>query len=350
VIERYFSPVTVKRMRKFKKLRRGYYAFIIVVILYGLSFFSEYLISGRALVVKHEGKFHFPAFTGRYYPGKTFGLDIDTVNYRALKRHYESSENSESWVLMPIYPYGPLENLLDEMEGEPPHAPSTEHWMGTDDRGRDVFARLAYGFRISISFALIVVSMSYMVGITIGAILGYFGGKVDILGQRLVEIWSSLPFLYTIMIVASIIEPNFFMLAFLLAGFRWMGMTYYVRGEFLREKSKDYVSAAIAIGAKDRSIIFKHILPNALTPVISFMPFAVVASIGSLVSLDFLGFGLPAPTPSWGELIGQGLANLQSWWLVMAPFAALFVTLLLISFIGEAIREAFDPKQFARLR
>ena len=205
-------------------------------------------------------------------------------------------------------------------------------------------------------------TVSLCIGVTAGALLGYFGGKLDILGVRLIEIWSSLPFLYTIIIVSSIVvpiylpgrnlvlQPSFWLLIFILTAFDWMGITYYVRGEFYREKSKDYVGAAISMGASDRSIIFKHILPNALTPIVSFAPFMVVGNIGALVALDFLGFGLPAPTPSWGELIGQGVENLTKWWLVFFPLAAMFVTLLLIVFIGEAVREAFDPKEYSRLR
>ena len=193
-------------------------------------------------------------------------------------------------------------------------------------------------------------TFTYVIGISIGALLGYFGGTFDILVQRLVEIWSAMPFLYTVMIFASVMIPNFWMLVFILVLFRWMGMTYFIRAEFLREKAKDYVAAARAIGCTDGTIIFKHILPNALTPVISFAPFAIVAGIGSLVSLDFLGFGLPAPTPSWGELLGQGLASLNKPWLILSPTMAMFITLLLVSFIGEAIREAFDPKQYSRLR
>jgi len=189
-----------------------------------------------------------------------------------------------------------------------------------------------------------------VIGITIGALLGYYGGTFDIVMQRFVEIWSAMPFLYTVMIFAAIMIPNFWMLVGILVMFKWMGMTYYIRAEFLREKSKDYVAAARAIGCTDGAIIFRHILPNALTPVISFAPFAVVADIGALVSLDFLGFGLPAPTPSWGELLGQGLSNLTKPWLILSPTLAMFCTLLLVSFIGEAIREAFDPKQYSRLR
>src|SRR3990172_5050499 len=231
---------------------------------------------------------------------------------------------------MPPYPYSPIESLLD-LPGTPPHAPSWQHLFGTDDRGRDIFARLAYGLNVSLSFALLVLLISFAIGITVGALLGYFGAKVDMFGLRLIEIWSSLPFLYTIIIVSSIVvpiylpgrnlllQPSFWLLIVILTVFDWMGITYYIRGEYYREKAKDYVGAAIAMGASDWTIMFKHILPNSLTPVISFAPFFIVGNIGALVSLDFLGFGLPAPTPSWGELIGQGMDNLTKWWLVLFP-------------------------------
>ncbi len=352
-LEKYFSPVTMKRIRRFRRIKRGYYSFLLILTLYFVSLFSEFLMNNKALVVKYQGHYYFPVFS--FYPGKTFGLkDEGEPDYRRLKVRFEKEAAADpakagNWVLLPPYPYSPIESLLD-LPGEPPHPPSWEHWLGTDDRARDVFVRLVYGFRISITFALVVVFFSYVIGITVGAILGYFGGRVDILGQRLVEIWSSLPFLYTVMIISSIIEPNFILLAVLLCIFSWMGMSFYIRGEFLREKSKDYVSAAVALGARDRTIIARHILPNALTPIVSFAPFSIVSSIGALVSLDFLGFGLPAPTPSWGELMGQGLSNLHSWWLVTAPFGAMFFTLLLVSFIGEAVREAFDPREYSRLR
>jgi microcin C transport system permease protein len=430
------SPIFKKRWSKFKTLKRGYYAFLFIIVIFGLSFFSEFLINSKAIMVKYQGEIHFTLFS--FESAKSFGLKgYGIPNYRHMKDVYEvrnrerkeriangtASEEDlkykewgDDWVMLPLYPYGPLETLLDELPGRPPHPPTWaevrwrqamydarlfqfpekmpgkqeisekyghpewkdldqvklyhklalagllplkegvelpgtfEHLLGTDDRGRDVFARMVYGFRTSVSFALVVTLFCYMIGISIGALLGYFGGKFDIIMQRFVEIWSAMPFLYTVMIFAAIMIPNFWMLVIILVMFKWMGMTYFIRGEFLREKSKDYVAAARAIGCKDGAIIFKHILPNALTPVISFAPFAVVANIGALVSLDFLGFGLPAPTPSWGELLGQGLANLHKEWLILSPILAMFVTLLLVSFIGEAIREAFDPKQYSRLR
>ena len=348
-----------KRLRKFRAIKRGYYSFLIIVGAYAISFFLPLLVNNEALAVGYHGRWYFPV--AKYYPASTFGQQaFGEPDYRALAETLRR-EGAGNWILLPPYPYSPTESLLD-LPGTPPNRPSWQHIFGTDDRGRDIFARLAYGFNVSLSFALLVLTVSLCIGVTAGALLGYFGGKLDILGVRLIEIWSSLPFLYTIIIVSSIVvpiylpgrnlvlQPSFWLLIFILTAFDWMGITYYVRGEFYREKSKDYVGAAISMGASDRSIIFKHILPNALTPIVSFAPFMVVANIGALVALDFLGFGLPAPTPSWGELIGQGVENLTKWWLVFFPLAAMFVTLLLIVFIGEAVREAFDPKEYSRLR
>jgi microcin C transport system permease protein len=348
-----------KRLHKFRTIKRGYYSFLILLAAYFASFFLPLLVSSTALMVRYDGHFYFPVF--QYYPAANFGQQtIGEPDYRALASTFRE-QNQSNWVLMPPYPYSPIESLLD-LPGEPPNRPSRQHIFGTDDRGRDIFARLAYGFNVSLSFALLVLGISLGIGVSVGASLGYFAGKVDLVGQRLIEIWSSLPFLYTIIIVSSIVvpiylpgrnlvlQPSFWLLIVILTAFDWMGITYYVRGEFYREKAKDYVAAAISIGASDRAIIFRHILPNSLTPVVSFAPFMVVGNIAALVALDFLGFGLPAPTPSWGELIGQGVDNLTKWWLVFFPLAAMFITLLLIVFIGEAVREAFDPKEFSRLR
>ena len=353
------ESVIRKRLRKFKRLKRGYWSFVAILIAYVVSFFLPVLANNNAIIVKYEDKLYFPLL--EVYQATQFGQSaIGEANYRALREQFAVKEASD-WVFMPPYPYGPNESLLDEA-GFPPHPPTKQHLFGTDDRGRDVFVRLAYGFHISVTFAILVTLVSYVLGIVVGATLGYLGGKVDLLGQRTIEIWSSLPFLYTVIIVSSIIvpvylpgrsqllQPAFWLLAIILSAFGWMGITYYVRGEFYREKVKDYVGAALSMGASEPIIMFKHILPNSLTSVVSFAPFAIVANIGALVALDFLGFGLPAPTPSWGELIGQGMNNLTKWWLVLFPLAAVFVTLLLVVFIGEAIREAFDPKEFSRLR
>lgn len=351
------SSVSVfrRRWQKFRTLKRGWYSFVVLVACYITTFFLFLLVNNRAIAVHYDGETYFPAFAaefeGRIHQARDFGQRaIGETNYRKLATEFSAEKNSGNWVLLPPYPYSPIESLLREIPGNPPHAPSLDHWCGTDDRGRDVFARLVYGFRISISFALGVVILSYVLGMIVGACFGYFGGRVDIFGQRLVEIWAALPFLYTIIIISSIARPNMWLLIALLAAFGWISISFYLRGEFYREKAKDYVAAAIAQGESNPSIIFRHILPNSLTPIISFAPFAIVGSIGSLVSLDFLGFGLPPPTPSWGELVGQGLANIQKWHLVLFPLGALFATLLMVVFIGEAIREAFDPKVYSRLR
>ena len=357
--ERPSISILRRRLRKFRALKRGYYSFLLVVASYAISFFLPLLINNKALVVRYEGRFYFPLM--QYYPASTFGQQaFGEPNYRELAQSFRQ-QPAGNWALLPVIPYSPTESLLD-LPGPPPHPPSWQHLFGTDDRARDIFARLAYGFNVSLTFALLVLLIGNAIGITVGAMLGYFGGKLDILGQRVIEIWSSLPFLYTIIIVSSIVvpiylpgrnlvlQPSFWLLIIILTAFDWMGITYYVRGEFYREKAKDYVGAAIAMGASELSIMFKHILPNSLTPVVSFAPFMIVGNIGALVSLDFLGFGLPAPTPSWGELINQGMENLNKWWLVFYPLGAMFVTLLLIVFIGEAVREAFDPKEYSRLR
>jgi microcin C transport system permease protein len=348
-----------KRIRKFRRLKRGYYSFLLILSAYLFSFLLPVVMNGTPLAVRYEGRYFFPMV--RFYSVTDFGMEgFGEPDYRALKTQFAQSGRG-NWVLMPPYPYGPNEALLDLTES-PPNPPSREHPFGTDDRGRDVLVRLAYGFNISLTFALMVLLFAESFGVMVGAALGYFGGKLDIFGQRLIEIWSSLPFLYTIIIISSIIvpvyvpgrlqvfQPSFWLLVVILAAFDWVGITYYLRGEFYREKAKDYVAAAIATGVSEPKIMFKHILPNALTPVVSFAPFVVVANISALVALDFLGFGLPAPTPSWGELISQGTQNLTKWWLVFFPLSALFLTLLLVVFIGEAVREAFDPKEFSPLQ
>lgn len=343
------TSIFKKRWKKFKTIKRGYYAFLIILFFFILSFFLPFFVNRDALIVKYESEYFFPVF--KFYSAETFkqqGVQGE-ANYRLLKEQFKEAD-SDNWVLMPLYPFGPNENLLDELTEIPPTPPNSEHIFGTDDRGRDVFARLVYGFNIGLSFSLVVSFFSYLVGISIGSMLGFFGGKVDIFGQRFIEIWSTLPFLFVMIILSSILNPNFLLLTIVLTLFGWMNMTYYIRGEFYREKARDYVSAAISMGAKSSTIIFKHILPNALTPVITFLPFIIVANIFSLIALDYLGFGLPPPTPSWGQLMNQGMQNIEKWWLIATPLLAMFLTLLSITFIGEAIREAFDPKVYSRLR
>lgn len=361
-----------RRWRKFKSLKRGYYSLLVLVGAYLASFFLPLLVNNKALAVRYEGRWYFPAvkswlvslpligrlFGSDFYSGEFFGQRGNPAecNYRLLKQQYES-EGGQNLVILPPYPYSPLEDITTE--GNAAFLAPLERGpdgflrlLGTDDRGRDVFARMAYGFQISLSFALILALLEYLIGVPIGAALGFFGGRFDILAQRLIEIWATVPFLFLVIIVASIVRPNFILLLLLLALFTWVGITVLIRAEFYREKAKDYVAAAFAVGVPRWKIMFKHILPNALVPIITYFPFSVVAGIGALVSLDFLGFGLPPPTPSWGEMMSVGLQHLATgkWWLMLSPMAALFLTLTLIVFIGESVREAFDPRTFSRLR
>ena len=270
-----------------------------------------------------------------------------------LARTLAVFERGDAWVVMPLYRYGPADLRLD-FEKNPPNPPSFALGLplGTDQPGRDVVPLLLYGFRLSLSFALLVAAVGEGFGILVGGIQGYFGGWVDILSQRFVEIWGSIPFLFVMMILASMITPTFLVMALMLIVLRsWIGITYYVRGEFYREKSKDYVQAAIGTGVSDWKIITKHILPNSIVPIVTFTPFAIVGFIGSLVSLDYLGFGLPPGTPSWGALLRQGLENVTDYpHLTIVPTLALAATLYAVVMIGEAVREAFDPKVFSRLR
>ncbi len=339
-----------KRWLKFKTLKRGYYSLIFLTAIYALSFFFPLLINTRALVVSYEGERYYPAvpLIGGYIAGKQFGQDVPgEANYRQLKADWQA-QGSSNWVILVAYPYGPFEDITSGNKMF--EAPSREHWFGTDNTGRDVFARMMYGFRISLSFAIILVFFEYIIGVSIGGAMGYFGGKFDLLMQRLIEIWSTVPFFFVVIIISSIIKPNFLLLIVILAMFGWIGMTYYMRAEFYREKTKDYVAAAISMGQSNFNIIFKHILPNSLVPIITYFPFAMVGGIEALVGLDFLGFGLPPPTPSWGQMVSVGIQNITKWWMVAVPLGALFMTLMLITFIGEAVREAFDPKVFSRLR
>ncbi len=343
-----------KRWLKFKTMKRGYYSFVIIVTLYVLSWFLPIMINSKALIVHYEGEYFFPALRDfslvpdRVFRGEEFGQDVPgQAKYRELQKQWQV-ENSDNWVIMPLYEYGPFEDITSGNKMYDP--PSNNHWLGTDDTGRDVFARLSYAFNISISFSLLLALFGYSIGIAVGGAMGYFGGKFDLLFQRIIEIWSSLPMLFVIIIISSIIRPTFFLLIFIYILVNWIGMTYPMRAEFYREKAKDYVAAALSMGQSNRKVIFKHILPNSLVPVITYLPFSIVGGIASLVGLDYLGFGMPPPTPSWGQMLDVGLQNISKWWMVFSPVGAEFLTLMLVVFIGEGVREAFDPKVYSRLR
>ncbi len=416
------DSILKKRIRRFKSIKRGYYSLIILGALYTISLIAPILISKEALLVCYANgtydigekfkdmnnngtydsselftdnyNYYSPAFSklfegiigATYYEASFFGQDsiqgkkkYGAPHYRLLKKKFEN-ENLGNYVIMPLYPFGPFEEVLSERDEDFQDKNKNEKWdkgeiyfdenrngqydayfpatfpdsiniLGTDNQGRDVFARLIYGLKVSLTFAIVVTFFSYTFGIIIGGVLGYFGGKVDLFGLRIIEVFSAMPFLFLMMILGQIFKPSIMLLAFMymfITG--WIGISWYVRGEFYREKAKDYVSAAVSMGQSTWKIIIKHILPNALTPIITFAPFAVIGYISALVSLDFLGFGLQPPTPSWGELLVQGKSNLQYWHLIVVPLSAIGITLFLITFIGEAIREAFDPKVYSRLR
>ena len=338
-----------KRWNKFKSLKRGYYSLITLLTLYFISFFLPLVINNRALIVNYNNELYFPIITG-YIPGKQFGQEVPgEARYRLLKESFKQDINHNNWVLMPPYSFSPYEDIT--FEGNKMFdPPSKRHWLGTDNTGRDVFARLCYAFNISISFGLILTIINYIVGIVIGGCMGYYGGKFDLFFQRLIEIWASLPMLFVIIIISSILKPSFIILIGIYTLVNWISMTYLIRAEFYREKAKPYVAAALSMGQSNFKVMFKHILPNSLVPVITYFPFSVVAGISALVGLDYLGFGLPPPTPSWGQMLDVGLSNITKWWMVFAPVTSQFLTLLAIVFIGEGVREAFDPKVYSRLR
>ena len=338
------NPLTIKKIKRFKSIKRGYYSFIIFAVMILISLFAEMLINNRAIIVHHEGKYYFPTYR-HMITGSTFGLDYSyETNYKQLAEKFRDEEKG-NWVLMPIVPYNAYENDLRKDEF-PPFPPSTKekHYLGTDAVGRDIVARLVYGFRIAIYFSLLLLLVNYAIGVSIGSAMGFWGGKFDLIFQRIIEIWSNVPFLYVIIIISSIMVPNFLMLILIMAFFGWIGITWTMRTVTYKEREREYVLAARALGASNFRIIFKHIIPNTIAIIVTFAPFAVSGGIVALTTLDYLGFGLPPPTPSWGELLQQGWNNLDAWWIASSVVVAMIVTLMTVTFVGEAVREAFDPK------
>lgn len=351
------NPITRKKLHRFRQIRRGYFSFVVLATLVLFSVLAELFINNRALVVRYDGQWFFPTY-GPVRMGSEFGLEgvggQTPVNYRELKERFRSESGAGNWVVMPIIPYSPYENISYGGVFRAT-APSWErlHLFGTDGIGRDIFARTVYGFRIAIFFALAYLCLTYLIGIIIGCIMGYYGGIFDLVVQRIIEVWSNIPFLYMVIIIFSVVPstvsvPNRIgILLSILVLFSWIGMTYYMRTATYREKAKDYAAAALVLGASPARVIFRHILPNSLSTIVTFMPFTIVGAITSITALDFLGFGLPPPTPSIGELLKQGTGNLSTApWIVIAAFATLTLTLTLVTFIGEAVREAFDPRKF----
>jgi len=328
--------------QRFKTHRLGYWSLLIFSFAFVLSLFAEVIANDKPLIVKYQGEYYLPMI--KTYPETTFGGDFPTpTDYLdpAIRKKFKEAGH---WAIYPIIPY--RFDTLNYFAKEPnPASPSVDNWLGTDDRGRDVLARLIYGFRLSILFALALTIIGVVIGVLTGALMGYFGGRVDLISQRAIEIWSSMPELYLLIIFASIFAPSVALLIILLSLFGWMGLSDYVRAEFFKNRALEYVRAAQALGLSNRQIIWRHILPNSMTPVITFLPFRMSAAILALTSLDFLGLGVPPNQASLGELLAQGKANLDAWWISLSTFLVLVFTLLLLTFIGDAIRDAFDTRR-----
>jgi microcin C transport system permease protein len=293
-------------------------------------------------VVRYEGAFYFPLL--REYPESAFGGDLPTAaDYQDPFIRKKITEGG-NWALYTLIPYG--SRSISYYTPLPfPSPPSSANWLGTDERGRDLLAQLLYGFRLSVLFGLALMAIGVVIGVVTGAVQGYFGGKTDLAFQRLIEIWSSMPELYLLIIFSAVFAPSVALLIVLLSLFGWMGLSDYVRAEFLRNRQMDYVKAARALGVGNGRIMWRHILPNSMTPVVTFLPFRMSAAILALTSLDFLGLGVPPGTPSLGELLSQGKQNIDAWWISIATFAVLVLTLLLLTFMGDALRDALDPRK-----
>lgn len=341
------NPLTRKKWQRFETLSRGYWSAVLLSILLLLSAMAELWINNKALVVRYDGEYYFPVVS-RIYSNETFGLSgQQAVNYRQLQRHFDEIRKGD-FVVMPLIPWDPYEQ--DFQSGSPPTAPnwSQGHLLGTDVIGRDILARLVYGFRIAMAFALMTLVASYAIGIVVGVLMGYWGGKFDLIAQRVIEIWSMVPFLYVIMILVSITQPTFGLFVAINVLFGWVGMTWYMRTMTYKEASRDYILAARAMGASTWRILRRHIFPNTMVMVMTLAPFTIAGNITALTALDYLGLGLMPPTPSWGDLLQQGKSNLSAPWIVGSVVSAMVLVLVMVTFIGEAMREAFDPKPYTR--
>jgi microcin C transport system permease protein len=328
--------------RRFRRNRLGFWSLVVFSTLLVLSLFAEVLSNDKPLVVRYEGSFYFPL--AKSYPETVFGGDFLTETDFHDPFIQAQIAKGGNWAIFPPNPYGP--RSLNYFAKSPnPSAPTRENLLGTDDRGRDMLAQLIYGFRLSVLFALALTAVGVLIGVVSGAIQGFFAGKVDLAFQRFIEIWDSMPELYLLIIFSAIFAPSVALLLILLSLFGWMGLSQYVRAEFLRNRQMDYVRAARALGVGNGRIMWRHILPNSMTPVITFLPFRMSAAILALTSLDFLGLGVPPGTPSLGELLSQGKNNIDAWWISLSTFTVLVTTLLLLTFMGDALRDALDPRK-----
>ena len=335
------SPLNQRHFNNFKTNKRGWYSFWIFSILFLISIFADFIANDKPLLVHYDNAIYLPIVHA--YPETIFGGDFETeADYR--DPYVKNLINSNGWMIMPVIPYS-YNTIIRDLNVPAPAPPSQKNWLGTDDQARDVLARLIYGFRISILFGFTLTFFSMIIGVSAGAVQGYFGGKTDLFFQRFMEIWSAIPTLYVLIILASIVQPNFWWLLIILLIFSWMGYVGVVRAEFLRARNFDYVRAAKALGVSNSTIMFRHLLPNATVATITFLPFSLSASVTALSGLDFLGFGLPPGSASLGEMVNQGRNNLQAPWLGLTSFFTLGLMLGLLVFVGEAIRDSLDPRK-----
>ncbi len=331
--------------QRFRRNRLGFSSLVLFCALVLVSLLAEVVSNDRPLLLKYEGSYYFPIVT--VYPEKIFGGDFETATDYLDPFIQNKLTAGSNWVIYAPNPYGP--RTLNYFAKEPnPSRPTRDNWLGTDDRGRDLLAQLIYGFRVSVLFALALTFTGVVLGVLSGALQGYFGGKVDLAFQRFMEVWGSMPELYLLIIFSAVFAPSIALLLVLLSLFGWLGLSDYVRAEFLRNRQLDYVRAARAMGLSPWQIIIRHVLPNSMTPVVTFLPFRMSAAILALTSLDFLGLGVPPGTPSLGELLSQGKNNIDAWWISLSTFTVLVTTLLLLTFMGDALRDALDPRKADR--
>ncbi len=328
--------------RRFRQHRLGFVSLVLFVVLFVMSLGAEFISNDKPLVVRYQNQWYFPVV--QTLPETVFGGDFETPTDYLDPFILEQFKQGGNWAWRAPNPYH--HSTLDYFAPEPnPAPPSSRNWLGTDDRGRDVLARLLYGFRVSVLFALALTFIGVLLGVITGAIQGFFVGKTDLLFQRFIEIWGAMPELYLLIIFSAVFDPSVSLLLILLSLFGWMGLSDYVRAEFLRNRQLDYVKAARALGLGHGAIIWRHVLPNSMTPVVTFLPFRMSGAILALTSLDFLGLGVPPGTPSLGELLAQGKNNIDAWWISLSTFTVLVVTLLLLTFMGDALRDALDPRK-----
>lgn len=344
VKKRLSNPLNVLRWQGFKSNRRGFYSLWLFTLLFVVSLFAELIANDKPLLVEYDQQWFFPTF--QQYAETRFGGEFETeADY--TDPYVIDLIEKKGFIVWPLIPFS-YDTINFNINSAVPSAPDSVNWLGTDDKGRDVLARIIYGFRISVLFGFVLTLVSSVIGVIVGATQGYYGGWLDLLGQRFIEVWSGMPTLFLLIILSSFVEPNFWWLLGIMVLFSWMSLVGVVRAEFLRCRNFDYVRAAQAMGVSDRRIMLRHMLPNAMVASLTMMPFILSGSVTTLTSLDFLGFGLPVGSPSLGELLAQGKANLQAPWLGISAFVVLSLMLTLLVFIGEAVRDAFDPHSTGR--